>query len=338
MPKNRALQERAKELRKQGILSEVIFWKTFKDKKKLGWDIDRQVIIGNFIVDFFIPELGLVFEIDGSSHNDKQEYDRERDAFLSSLRLKVVRILGKDVLGNIEGVWGFVTRLIKERVEELSPPRPSGTPQEGKRCEMQDSELGPIPKGWRVVSLADLMEFQGGSQPPADQFKDGYHEGYIRLIQIRDYETDSHITYVPRTDKLRICEDKDIMIARYGASVGRVLFGLNGAYNVALVKVIPEKKHYREFLRLYLKSYSFQERLLAMSSRSAQAGFNKGDFKSFRIAFPQGDQLLIEFEKITACLIEKILINNLESEALANTRDKLLPKLMSGEIEVRVMK
>jgi hypothetical protein len=53
LPKNQKLKERARELRKQGILSEVIFWKKFKDKKALGWDIDKQVIIDNFIVDFF---------------------------------------------------------------------------------------------------------------------------------------------------------------------------------------------------------------------------------------------------------------------------------------------
>lgn len=169
LPKNHTLQERAKELRKQGILSEVVFWKAFKDKKKLGWDIDRQVIIGNFIVDFFIPELGLVFEIDGSSHNDKQAYDQERDAFLSSLQLKVVRISDKDVLRNIEGVWSFVTKSIKDRVEELeakSPPRPSGTPQEEKKCEMQDSELVPFPEGWRVGKLGEILKLSNETINP----------------------------------------------------------------------------------------------------------------------------------------------------------------------------
>ena len=102
-----------------------------------------------------------MFEIDGSSHNDKQEYDQERDASLSSLQLKVVRIPDKDVLRNIEGVWSFRDRVDQSRVEELeekSPPRPLGTPQEGNKYEMQDSELGPIPKGWRVTKLEKLIE------------------------------------------------------------------------------------------------------------------------------------------------------------------------------------
>ncbi len=42
LPKNRKLTQRARELRKAGVLSEVVFWKAFKDKRSLGWDIDRQ--------------------------------------------------------------------------------------------------------------------------------------------------------------------------------------------------------------------------------------------------------------------------------------------------------
>ncbi len=122
IPKNKLLTDRAKDLRKAGNLSEVLFWKTFKDKSKLGFDIDRQVIIGNYIVDFFIPELGLVFEIDGSSHDDKFEYDAERDAFMKDLNLQVVRILDIDVKGNMVSVYQFVLETIHKRKEVLRFP------------------------------------------------------------------------------------------------------------------------------------------------------------------------------------------------------------------------
>ena len=96
--------------------------KTFKDKKKLGFDIDRQVVVGNYIVDFFIPELGLVFEIDGSSHNDKVEYDAERDAFMENLNLKVIRILDLDIKKNIQSVFTFVLEVVRKREIELKFP------------------------------------------------------------------------------------------------------------------------------------------------------------------------------------------------------------------------
>ncbi len=122
IPKNKLLTGRTKDLRKAGNLSEVIFWQTFKDKKKLGFDIDRQVIIGNYIVDFFIPELGLIFEIDGSSHDDKMEYDAARDAFMENLNLEVVRILDGDIKKNISNVYNLVLKVAREREHVLKFP------------------------------------------------------------------------------------------------------------------------------------------------------------------------------------------------------------------------
>ena len=119
IPKNKLLKDRAKNLRKAGNLSEVIFWQTFKDKTKLGFDIDRQVIIGNYIVDFFIPELGLVFEIDGSSHDNKIEYDAERDNFMQNLNLQIVRIFDVDVKKNMPNVYDFILETIRKREIEL---------------------------------------------------------------------------------------------------------------------------------------------------------------------------------------------------------------------------
>lgn len=131
--KNKLLFQRAKDLRKAGNLSEVLFWQIFKDKEKLGFDIDRQVIIGNYIVDFFIPELGLVFEIDGSSHDDKIEYDAERDAFMNDLNLEVIRILDINVRKNIVNVYQFVLEKIQKRKNDLNtPPRPKGHPSRGE--------------------------------------------------------------------------------------------------------------------------------------------------------------------------------------------------------------
>lgn len=123
IPKNKLLIQRTKELRKAGNLTEVLFWQIFKDKNKLGFDIDRQVIIGNYIADFFIPELGLVLEIDGSSHNNKANYDLERDTYMQSLDLKIVRILDIDVKKNIRKVYNYVLQIVNERKKHLNSLR-----------------------------------------------------------------------------------------------------------------------------------------------------------------------------------------------------------------------
>lgn len=90
-----------KEKCKAGILGEVIFWKKVRAKTFHNIDFDRQRIIGNYIVDFYVKALGLIIEIDGSSHDEKQIYDGIRQEYLESLGLLVFRITDFDIRNNI---------------------------------------------------------------------------------------------------------------------------------------------------------------------------------------------------------------------------------------------
>jgi very-short-patch-repair endonuclease len=92
LPYNIKLKTRARALRKAGVLSEIIFWLQVHKGKFWNIDFDRQRIIGNYIVDFYVKTLGLVVEIDGSNHNTKEEYDQQREDYLFSLQLRVYRI------------------------------------------------------------------------------------------------------------------------------------------------------------------------------------------------------------------------------------------------------
>ena len=184
------------------------------------------------------------------------------------------------------------------------------------------------------ISLSDLMDYSGGSQPPASKFIFIKRDGYIRFVQIRDYDTDSHITYIPESAKNKLCEEHDIMIARYGASLGRICFGINGAYNVALANVFPKKSYFREFLRCYLSSRTFYEGINNKGGRSAQAGFNQSDINSFELDFPIDEAIVQKFENTVAPMFEQRLQLRKENQRLASLRDTLLPKLMSGELDV----
>ncbi|MCQ2197451.1 MAG: restriction endonuclease subunit S [Bacteroidaceae bacterium] len=197
-----------------------------------------------------------------------------------------------------------------------------------------ESELGMIPEGWRVVSLADLMDYAGGSQPPASEFIDEPKDGYIRFIQIRDYETDAHVTYIPISKRNKLCHEYDIMIARYGAALGRICMGLSGAYNVALAKVFPKKAYFREYLRSYLKSDYFYKTINNKGARCAQSGFNKSDIRSYRLAFPTDEDIVKKYELSAISLIKEQQQLNTQSLHLSQLRDTLLPKLMNGEIEL----
>ena len=112
LPYNSKLIQRAKELRKAGNLAEVLFWNEVKRKKFYSLDFDRQKIIGNYIVDFYCAEKNLVIEIDGGSHDEKEEYDRIRDEYLKGLGLNIIHFLDSDIKNNLAGVFDYLRNYI----------------------------------------------------------------------------------------------------------------------------------------------------------------------------------------------------------------------------------
>ena len=146
--------------------------------------------------------------------------------------------------------------------------------------------MSELPNGWIEARFGQLFGFKGGSQPPKATFSDHQKAGYVRLLQIRDFDSDAKAVFIKDHPRWPKCTADDIMIGRYGASVGRILTGKSGAYNVALVKMIFE----REFLdaswvRLFLLSDYFQYPLRRIS-RSAQNGFNKADLEEIKVPLP----------------------------------------------------
>jgi len=153
---------------------------------------------------------------------------------------------------------------------------------EKKYLQEPKSEIYPF--NWRVLNFGKYCDIQGGNQPEKSQFIDEPKKGYIRLYQIRDLGDKPVPTYIPEKTVSRYCHVGEILIGRYGASVGKVFWAQEGAYNVALAKFIyPEDAYFSGFVFWMLKSKVFQ-RHLSGASRSAQAGFNKGDLSS--IGFP----------------------------------------------------
>ena len=115
LPKNKDLLSRSRSLRKGYVLSEVVFWKQVRNKEFHQIDFDRQKIIGNYIVDFYIKSLGVVIEIDGSSHNDKEDYDNKRQLFLESLDLVFYRISDYRIKNDLINVMKELEDFINEK-------------------------------------------------------------------------------------------------------------------------------------------------------------------------------------------------------------------------------
>jgi very-short-patch-repair endonuclease len=107
---NKNLKEFARELRSVTVSKgELFLWKVVLSRKQTGERFLRQRPIDNFIVDFFSPDLGLMIEIDGSSHVNKGEYDFYRQQKLERLGYVMIRFSEGEVLQNID--------LVKARID-----------------------------------------------------------------------------------------------------------------------------------------------------------------------------------------------------------------------------
>ena len=159
-----------------------------------------------------------------------------------------------------------------------------------------------IPDNWTWVRHNSIFEIFGGSQPPKDKFIGYPKEGYIRLYQIRDYGPKPEPVYIPIKDAHKVTVKGDILLARYGASVGKVFFAEDGAYNVAMAKV--EKLYVNDYIdKMFLYTFyksSLYQSLVLNNSRSAQAGFNKEDLNSLLIPLPPLEEQIRIVEKINS--------------------------------------
>jgi len=117
LPENRELLAYARENRRTGNMAEIAFWKQVHKKMFHGLDFDRQKVIGNYIVDFFMKRLGLVIEIDGGSHNEKADYDAQRDKYLEGLGLKVFHTTDYDVLQHVNIMLSDLRNFIVDNYE-----------------------------------------------------------------------------------------------------------------------------------------------------------------------------------------------------------------------------
>ena len=127
IPYNPKLKELARKLRKNSTLSEVLLWEQIKNRKLMGCRFLRQKPIDNYIVDFFCPELMLAIEVDGITHDNKADFDKDRQDRLESLGVKFLRFLDIDIKTNLQGVLSMIQRWVEENT--LKPIQGYGMPK-----------------------------------------------------------------------------------------------------------------------------------------------------------------------------------------------------------------
>ncbi|MBP2045303.1 restriction endonuclease subunit S [Methanobacterium aggregans] len=196
-------------------------------------------------------------------------------------------------------------------------PDEQGRPYKSSGGEMVDSELGEIPKGWKVGKLGSLISITSGKRPDE---KSDVKKGIFTVPLVG---ASSLMGYVNKT----LCNEPILVIGRVGTHgvVQRIQPPSFPSDNTLIIK-----SKYYEFLYQILKTIDYD----SLNVGTTQPLITQKSIKNYEIILPNNNILLL-FEKIVLGLFNKVNTNNLEIKNLSQIRDSLLPKLMSGKIRVK---
>ena len=192
-----------------------------------------------------------------------------------------------------------------------------------------------IPEEWEDYRIGEIVKFEGGSQPERINFRFQPTKDYIRLIQIRDFKTDQYQTYIPINSTKKFFTKEDIMIGRYGPPNFQILRGLDGAYNVALIKAIPTKTT-KNYLYYFLKQKTLFKIIDSLATRTAgQNGIELDILRRLPFPLPPKEEEQ-QIASILSNTDKKIQSYERYKEKLQRLKKSLMQKLLTGEVRVAV--
>ncbi len=198
--------------------------------------------------------------------------------------------------------------------------------------ELEECEIGLIPKDWELMSLGEVTT-RIKEKVGDDDYKVFSAVNTGNLILSEEY-FDKQV-YSKSIEKYIVVKQKEFAYnpARINiGSIGRNDFNYDGCVSPVYVAFKVEEG-YENFMNMYIKSNRFNQWVVTLSSGSVRQTLNYADFSIIKIAYPPKD-VVNKFNKVYKTYYEVINYNNSVISNLENIRDILLPKLMSGEIDV----
>lgn len=121
LPYDHRLKYVARKLRNSSTRSEIMLWQELKGKKLLGYDFHRQKPVGQHVVDFYCHRLSLAIEIDGISHEGREDVDEIRQTDIESLGIRFLRFDDLEVRENVDGVVVAIANWIRSHQKTTHP-------------------------------------------------------------------------------------------------------------------------------------------------------------------------------------------------------------------------
>ena len=211
-----------------------------------------------------------------------------------------------------------------------------------------ESELGMIPKGWRVGTLGEIVvEIESGSRPKGGAEIGGIPSIGAEKIErfgVYDFSDEKYINpeYYAKMKRGHV-NNGDVLLYKDGAYTGKSSMALDGfpykecAVNEHVFLLRTLSYQYQFFLYCLISYPNVRTMIYTLaSSKAAQPGLNQKELLGINVILPE-ESIIKHFNRLVAPLMHKIAANANESRRLAELRDALLPRLMSGELKVNVI-
>ena len=238
--------------------------------------------------------------------------------------------------------------IFKQWFIDFEFPNEDGKPYKSSGGEMSESEQGMIPKGWEYKKLDDVLNtIEAGNRPKggAGNLTEGIPSiGAENIIGLGkyDYSKEKFVTedYF-NSMKKGIVQSKDVLLYKDGAQLGRKTMFMDGfphekcCINSHVFILRSNNSISQSYLYFWLDQDYMTQNIINLNANSAQPGINQIQVKSLNILVPT-KEIIEKFELTVNSLLDKLFVNCKENTKLANIRDTLLPKLMSGEIRVPI--
>ncbi len=207
----------------------------------------------------------------------------------------------------------------------------------------EDSELGPIPKGWNISTLDKVANVIGGFAFKSKDFTDA---GYP-VVKIKSINSDRTVSLensqkipakiVNGLDKF-ILSDGDIVMAMTGATIGKFGIIVNNTYNKCylnqrVAKLSPISSYSKSYLFFLLQHFGICENVVSIGDGSAQPNISASQIASLKCITPS-IELLSSFTNYASPMYSKMIANLKENYILVKLRDTLLPKLITGDMDL----
>jgi type I restriction enzyme S subunit len=214
-------------------------------------------------------------------------------------------------------------------------PNEEGKPYKSSGGEFVDSELGKIPKGWRVGKLGEVIKKKRNRIKSFEEWKNK------KLISLSNMPNFSMcITSFGKGEELKSnifkLDTYDLLYGSIRPYFGKAGFSsIDGVVAGTVFQFIPMKKIYFSFALLTITSRTFIEYTVSHSKGTKMPIIGIEDILNYRIAIPN-EKLTMRLNEIIFPLIERMKNNIAQIQTLTQLRDTLLPKLITGEIRVKV--